>query len=41
MQSIDIKAQQAMGLRKWNEDAGVRNQGEAKLIKRANEILGF
>ena len=41
MQNIDLKAQQAMGLSKWNEDVGSRTPGEARLLERANEILGF
>ena len=41
MQNIDLKAQRAMGFSRWDEDVEVKTLGEARLLKRANEILGF
>ncbi|KAA6415151.1 MAG: hypothetical protein FRX48_01904 [Lasallia pustulata] len=41
MQNIDVDAQRAMGVSRWDEHVEVKTLGEARLLQRANEILGF
>lgn len=41
MQNIDLEAQQAMGLAKFPANGKGVSEGEHKMLKKANEILGF
>ena len=41
MQNITLDAQRAMGLAKYESDVPGVLPGERKMLKRANEILGF
>lgn len=41
IQNVDLDAQRAMGLTKFDSDAPGIPAGERKMLRRANEILGF
>lgn len=41
MQTIDVEAQRAMGLTRYDAHVPGISRGERKMLEKANQILGF